>query len=75
MRFTDAMSPSDFAKDDLAAWQRAMEDQHAAEGAAEAAREAGDVHAFVTALRQVDRLRTHADRLLALAVARKRSMS
>lgn len=69
------MSPSDFAKEDLAAWQLAMEAQREAERAAEDARQADDVRAFVNALNRVDELRLHADRLLARAVARKRSMT
>lgn len=75
MGFTGGMSPSDFAKEDLVAWQLAMEAQRDAERAAENARQAGDVRAFVTALNRVNRLRADADSLLAFAVARKRSMS
>lgn len=74
MRSTARMSPSDFAKEELAAWQLALKEQYDAERDALEARQAGEVARFIAALNRVDELRTRADRLLAVAVAKKRSM-
>lgn len=74
MRSTVRMSPSDFAQEELAAWQLALEQQHEAERDALQARQAGQVARFIAALNRLDELRTRADRLLAVAVAKKRSM-
>lgn len=75
MRFTARMSPSDFAQEELAAWQLALEEQHEAERDALEAREAGEMARFIAALNRLDELRSRADRLLSVAVAKKRSMS
>lgn len=74
MRSTASMSPSDFAQEELAAWQLALEEQYEAERDALEARQAGEVARFIAALNRLDELRTRTDCLLAVAVAKKRSM-
>lgn len=67
------MTPTDFAAEELAAWERALEEQHEAERQAYAARHSRDFPSFSRALKQADEARDRAALLLAAAVAKKRS--
>lgn len=65
------MTPTDFAADELALWERAMEQQHAAQRQLERARNRGSLLKVFQILRELRHLRTRADLLLAHAVKRK----
>ena len=65
------MTPSDFAADELALWERALERQHAAERQLQRARNRGALLKMFHILRQLRHLRTRADLLLAHAVKKK----
>jgi hypothetical protein len=65
------VTPTDFAADELALWERALEKQHAAERQLERARSRGSLLKMFQILRQLRHLRTRADLLLAHAVKTK----
>ena len=62
------MTPSEYAADEIAAWQRALEEQRYAESALAAARRGRKHELILELLPQVHSLRTKADLLLADAV-------
>lgn len=67
------MTPSDYAAEELALWERALQDQREVERQVVAARQARDIPEYYALLNLGDELRTRADLLLAKAVEKKRS--
>jgi len=65
------MTPTDYATDELAAWEQALQQQREVESKLIAAREKGPRRRVIELLPQVEALRTRADLLLAEAVAVK----
>ncbi len=69
------MTPSDYAAEELALWERALAEQRKVERELAAARRARTVAEHYALLRKQQELRTRADLLLAEAVKKKLACS
>lgn len=69
------MTPSDYAAEELAMWERALAEQRKVERELAAARRARTVAQHYALLRKQQELRTRADLLLVEAVKKKLSLS
>lgn len=67
------MTPTDFAAEELALWERALRDQHEVERQLAAARKTKHLSQYYALLSLEEEARLRADLLLAKAVEKKRS--